>query len=431
MVFSISQTSQLAMGSDADKTQTAKIKRLEKLVEKLGAEVDQLKKAKTPTASSYTSKRDVVLKKLQQDVNQLKSQPGFGSDSWLNKFTLGGYGEMHANFTEGSGADKFDIHRLVLYVGYEFEDWIKFHSETEIEHAFVTDGAGGELVIEQAYVDFSLSQPFNIRIGRILTPLGIINKKHEPPFFNGVERPSFSKYIIPSTWSSDGIGIFGSIAEGLSYEAYIVGGLDGSEFSSKSGIRDGRMKERPGLHEPAVTGRLDYYPLSNTDSQELRIGVSGYYGEVDNGNKGSTSGIDADIHIYSADFEYSIFDFDFRGVVADIQIDGAKEIGNGTADEIFGYYLEGAYHFWPECFKTGKLKSSDAIAFVRFDDFDTQDDMPTGILENPAADRSEWTFGFSFFPTQSLVLKADYQMRDDKSDDDLADLINFGIGWAY
>ena len=49
------------------------------------------------------------------------------------------------------------------------------------------------MLIEQAAVDFLLSEPFNIRVGRVLTPLGIINKWHEPPSFNGVERPSFSK----------------------------------------------------------------------------------------------------------------------------------------------------------------------------------------------------------------------------------------------
>jgi hypothetical protein len=131
---------------------------------------------------------------------------------------LGGYGEIHASLGEGPSPDLIDIHRLVFYVGYEFADWIRLHSETEVEHAFVNKNAGGEISIEQLHVDFLLSDKVNLRIGRLLTPLGIVNRKHEPPTFNGVERPSFAKYVIPSTWSSDGVGIFGSLTPSLRYE---------------------------------------------------------------------------------------------------------------------------------------------------------------------------------------------------------------------
>jgi len=113
----------------------------------------------------------------------------------LGKLHFGGYGEMHANFIQGSESDQADLHRLVLYLGYDFTDWIRFNSETEVEHAYITDG-DGEISLEQAYVDFLLTGKFNVRVGRILTPIGIINKKHEPPTFNGVERPAFATNII-------------------------------------------------------------------------------------------------------------------------------------------------------------------------------------------------------------------------------------------
>ena len=134
---------------------------------------------------------------LAAEVKRLKEGEPEGShskglDSALGKLHFGGYGEMHANFTQGSESDQFDFHRMVLYLGYDFADWITFHSELEVEHAYVSDGSGGELSMEQAYVDFQLSPALNVRAGRILTPLGIINAKHEPTTFNGVERPSFA-----------------------------------------------------------------------------------------------------------------------------------------------------------------------------------------------------------------------------------------------
>jgi len=122
---------------------------------------------------------------------------------------------------------------------------------------------------------------------------------------------------------------------------------------------------------------------------------------------------------------------DFRGVVAHINIDGAKAIGNNVAEEIFGWYLEGAYHFMPDEWKTGKLAKSDATIFLRYDDYDTQYEMPSGIAANPAGDRTEWTFGTNFYLTPNFVIKADYQIRDDESGSDLDDLFNLGLGWAF
>lgn len=384
---------------------------------------------------------DHRIEELERKVDRLSERVGgvpgsaaLDESSWVNRFTLGGYGEMHMNFGEGSVSDQFDIHRLVLYVGHRFSDWISFHSETEIEHAFVSREGGGELSIEQAYVDFLLSDFVNVRFGRVLMPVGIINRKHEPPTFHGVERPTFDRVIVPTTWSSDGIGLFGRLGPSLKYELYGVGGLDGSGFNATSGIRDGRIKERTSLHAPAVTGRLDYFPFAARPAargQALRLGASAYYGGLDNGNEGKNPGIGGDILILSGDFEATVSAFDLRGVVAHEKIDGALDVGNGTAEEILGWYLEGAWRFWPAAWKTGKLPRSDAAMFVRYEDVNTQYRMPAGVPKNPAGDRSEWTFGLSVHLTPSLVAKADYQVRDDASGKDLDDLVNFGLGWQF
>jgi hypothetical protein len=57
--------------------------------------------------------------------------------------------------------------------------------------------------------------------------------------------------------------------------------------------------------------------------------------------------------------------------------------------------------------------------------------MPSGVTENGAGDRTEWTFGTNIYLTPNLVVKADYQIRDDDSGSDLDDLLNLGIGWAF
>lgn len=416
-------------GEPAVDPREQRIEQLERAVRELAEQIQALKRER---ADEKTERQEQVelMEELAGKLEEMDGSPLLDPASWVNKFEFGGYGEMHANFTEGDSGDQFDLHRLVLYIGYDFNEWIKFRSETEVEHAFVKD-KDGELSMEQAYVDFLLSDSLNFRVGRILTPLGIVNKTHEPPRFNGVERPLFATNIIPTTWSSDGVGIFGSVTPSLRYEAYVVGGLDGSMFTPTTGIRNGRIKERPSLNDPAVTGRVDYYPLAGLAGGSLRVGLSSYYGGLDNGDQGADPGVHGNILINSADFECSVSRFDFRGVVAHQDISNARQMGAGTASEIMGWYLEGAYHFWPEKWKTGKLERSDAVVFVRYDEADTQYKMPSGVAADPTGDRQEWTFGVSFYPTPNFVIKGDYQVRKDDAHSDPRNGFNFGAGWEF
>ena len=128
---------------------------------------------------------------------------------------------------------------------------------------------------------------------------------------------------------------------------------------------------------------------------------------------------------------YCIWDLDFRGAIAHEKIDEAEKIGGGVASEIFGWYLEAGYHFWPEAWKKGKLEKADAIAFVRYDDFDTQHRMPSGVTGDPTGDRNEWTLGLGFYFTPNFVAKADYQMWDDSTGRDPSNLFNLGVGWQF
>lgn len=380
----------------------------------------------TPDSTSELERR---IKQLEIDIQALNEKKEDAS-----RFTFGGYGDFHANFGAGDASDLFDIHRLVFYIGYDFTDWISFSTEIEIEHAFVSSSSGGELGLEQAYFDFKLYDFYNVRVGRVLIPVGIVNAKHEPPTFNGVERSNVIKRVVPSTWFSDGIGIFGTISPELTYEAYVVGGLDGSGFSATSGIRGGRLKERPSFHDPAITARLDYFPFAEREAsygQTLRVGGSVYTSGFDNSNGGGASGALGQMQLYSLDFEYSIADFDMRGELAHIFIDEDGGVGAGTAKEILGWYLEVAYHFMPDSWKEGNLSKADATVFIRYDDYNTQKDMPTGMSANLAGNRSEWTLGVNLNLTPSFVLKTDIQIREDKTSSDLPMLFNLGVGYQF
>ncbi|MCK4563305.1 MAG: hypothetical protein KAU94_01370 [Verrucomicrobia bacterium] len=374
---------------------------------------------------------------LKNDQNERSDL--FGLEEQVSKVRFGGYGEIHGNFVE-NGSSMMDIHRLVVYLGYDFTDWIRLSTEVELEHAYVTDGAGGEISIEQLYVDFLFGDAVNGRAGRILAPLGIINQYHEPTLFLGVERPGVDKYIIPTTWSLDGAGLFGSPLGWLSYQAYAVAGLEGSGFDGSNGVRKGRNKERSGLNDPAVTGRLDFFPFVDADlpaDQDLRIGLSGYYGGTDNANKGGsgTPGVENTFAMASADFEYTVSRLRFRGVVAHGSNSDAAALNAAYAtdagDEIFGWYLEGGVSVMPESWKRGKLKEADLIPFVRYEEYDTQYKMPDGYAKLGENARTEITVGINFPLSSQFVLKADYQFRYNESDSDPNNVFNLGMGWVF
>ena len=74
----------------------------------------------------------------------------------------------------------------------------------------------GEVALEQAYLDFLIKPWFNLRAGMVLSPVGIVNERHEPPSFNGVERPFVETFIIPTTWREMGMGLTGDLGPRVS-----------------------------------------------------------------------------------------------------------------------------------------------------------------------------------------------------------------------
>src|SRR6266498_5081560 len=104
--------------------------------------------------------------------------------------------------------------------------------------------------------------------------VGIVNVYHEPPSFNGVDRPDVDTFVIPSTWREPGVGIFGELAEGLRYQVFFVNGFNANGFTAESALRDGHQEAQ--LANAGVFGgvaRFDYEPILGTV-----FGVSAYGG---------------------------------------------------------------------------------------------------------------------------------------------------------
>ena len=110
----------------------------------------------------------------------------------VSGLSIGGYGEMTYNNPD-SGSSELDVQRLVILFAYKFDDRVSFFAEIEFEHV-------KEVYVEQAFLNYGVSDNFSIKGGLLLVPMGIINEYHEPTTYNGVERPSLNNKLVPTTW---------------------------------------------------------------------------------------------------------------------------------------------------------------------------------------------------------------------------------------
>ncbi|MDR0811332.1 MAG: hypothetical protein LBN23_03525, partial [Paludibacter sp.] len=162
-------------------------------------------------------------------IDTINAKPQF------SRLTLGGYGEAvmqrmfysdnpsrysypatHKDETHG----RFDLPHVVLYLGYDFGHGWRFATEIEFEHGGTgstfeiekTEAGeyekeiekGGEVNLEQFWIEKNWSSYANLRMGHIIVPVGITNQYHMPTEFFSVLRPDEAS-ILPCTWHETGI----------------------------------------------------------------------------------------------------------------------------------------------------------------------------------------------------------------------------------
>ncbi len=332
------------------------------------------------------------------------------------KTTVGGYGELHLNMEKpegGSFESILDLHRFVIFFAHRFNERFQFYSEIELEHAFVAESGGvavpGSFQIEQAFIDWRLlkgdSEALYMRAGVVLVPMGIINQWHEPPIFNGVERPQVDRVIIPTTWREGGAGIWGQPNDKFRYEFYVMGGLDASGFSGSSGLRGGRLKVTQAvLNGPAFVARAEWEPTLG-----MVLGVSPYFGLA---GPRDLANVNVKVGGISGDWRVLRKGFESRALIAYFHVsdtDALRAIPPGetlrtstVGSDLFGVYGELGYNVLHYVDTEMAL-----VPFVRVDYYDTtfqesdaEFDLPAFVIP---------TVGLSYRPIPQVVFKFDYQ----------------------
>jgi len=344
---------------------------------------------------------------------------------------ISGYMEMHLNAPiDDPEADPIlDFHRFVLIFNHSFSDRLRFVGELELEHAFVEGlEEAGEVELEQAYIDVLVKPALNFRAGMLLVPVGIINERHEPPVFNGVERPFVDTVIVPTTWFDVGAGVHGRIGSAFAYRGYVMAPLDATEFTAGEGLREGIQKgSEANIRNPAFTGRIELTP-----ARGLTIGVSGWRGD----SGFNLPRLDPSVGLFEVDGRFRRQGFEARAQFARAYIGDSARLNDALtlligvnpniARQLNGYYLEASQLF------SLRRWGHEIAVFARFEDFDTQFRMPEGYEPIPEFNRRAVTVGAGYYLDPDVVLKFDYTDQSNAATIRPAPrAINVGIGWWF
>lgn len=364
--------------------------------------------------------------------------------SW-QKFDLSGYGALnYYNYGRYDSdqyiKDKVDIERLNLYVNYHFTDWITLKTEIEFEHGgtgttmeFDTQEeagefeqeveSGGEVNLEQLYLDFAIHPAFNVKVGRFKLHLNLAQNLDKPIQYFTTGKPEMENEILPIGWYENGIQFYGDFfKKRFRYEFSITNGLNSEEFSSRNWIKRGHQKKFEMLTAEsfAFTARVDY-KLSK--SKNAYFGVGAYINDASaNRSKHDMEGISSYVKVFEAHLAYNEKNFRFNSVFlfgdlenSDIVSLNNRKLSNKlnakrtpVGKQAIGFSVEAGYNILPFLIQKSKQQ---LFPFFRYDFYDTMHAVEGSVVKKEKWNRNVYTGGLNWFLTPNIVFKAQYQSR--------------------
>jgi hypothetical protein len=393
---------------------------------------------------------------------------------------IGGYGSVRYE-TNSLTAPKpagFDFRRFVLttdatpsdrlraYVEIEFERLGEIEVERQVQRTAdgirfkeeLEGGSNGELSIEQMWGQFKFGEPFSIRVGAILPPVGRFNIAHDDDRWDVPRRSLVDRGapVLPvhSAWTELGAGVVGSAPVGatgrLDYQAYVVNGAS-LDFAVEKGLE--AAPGEPGtlalasefsLHRGPVNGeggtRAGTWRLAYSPALSSEIAVSGYHGRYTPDflapveERINAVGLDGLFRrggfALEGEFIHSDFGNTDRLASAFLQaITGPRGIApapgaEGTATEFtlkdftpsrHGFWVEARYRFWPAAWRDSVLgkgfENPQLTPLVRYERVSLRDaideiaitgrEIETG--EKQTLEQERTTIGLSYRPIPTVV----------------------------
>jgi hypothetical protein len=334
------------------------------------------------------------------DADTFPSSPVYQKPFLVKGSTVAVGGYIDLEFFAGTRST-FTQHRFVPFIAAQISDRLHLASEIEFEYG------GDEIKVEFATLDFTLVDPAVFRAGLILMPVGRFNAVHDSPAQTLTQRPLVDRYVIPTTWSEAGLGIYGDVypSENLlfSYEVYAVNGLDQGTVDVDDGVltpRSGRgSAETDNNNARGLTTRLALSPRLGFD-----FGLSGYVGNYANDGQASQSAV-----LGAVDFNMIFGPVTILGEGAILEADYPPPGGGEAKARNGGFYLEGRIHALHGAVHA--LPLSVLVPTLRVDYID-YDRNVTG------ADEEKLTFGLPWKPGPETVFKNDFILLKERAPGD-------------
>lgn len=354
------------------------------------------------------------------------------------KATIGGYADFKYGALNGPTLDNlsrnsFNQERMVPFIYADITDRVKFMTEIEFERGGTNSpGANGtnagSAQLEFAQLDYLVTEMINLRGGMILMPVGKFNLLHDSPLNDLPDRPMVDRLVIPSTWFETGVGIYGTLYPSslskLDYEFYVVNGMgcnaQGSTITDVNGTRNCRGSQSRDLNDnKGVVGRVAFSPILG-----IEIAGSSFYGQYNNKNAAGVNNQNDHIGIYALDWTLQRGPWEVIGEAAWSRIEGNQGTTLTTQgpDGMFGYYIQGNYHFMPEWLKraapTHFTDGSTFTAVVRWETVDTDTSNRSRLANGNISNQRQLerlTFGLNFRPIEDTVFKFSYMFNTQKN----------------
>lgn len=379
---------------------------------------------------------------------------------------FGGYGELllttsfyHPDITNKDPNYRethLDLSRFSLFVGTNITERISFTGEIEFEHGgtgvareveweefgeYETEiEKGGEVVLEQAFLEGKVIDGISLRAGHLLVPVGMTTMYHTPNLFSSTRRPESESQILPSIWHENGVELV--LAKGdFHARLQAVTGLDSTGFSSSRWIAGGTQRtfERPLVNDIATVMAVDYLGLPGTV-----VGASVYTSGT-NRNRPKRDLYDTEGRVVLGDVHvrYQNGPLKLRGLLLAGYLQNAAAItrANATLSSALGAsrtavgraayaaWFEAAYDVIP---LLGVPSRQRLEPFARLDLYDSM--WRAGAdFDNPLMQRRTLTAGLNYFPHPRVVTKAEFVSRWLNENRDFSrrqSELNFALGFV-
>lgn len=393
-----------------------------------------------------------------------------------SRFTIGGYGEavysrnfysdnyLRYDSPQDYKDDKhgrFDLPHVVLMLGYDFGKGWSMGMEIEFEHGGTESAVeieeheggeyeseverGGEVALEQFWIQKSFCPEFNIKLGHMVVPVGATNAHHLPTEFFGVYRPEGENTIMPCTWHETGLSIWGRAGD-WRYEAMLLPGLDSDRFNDKEWIKGGAGSPYEFKIANAMAGavRVDNYSVKG-----LRLSVSGYAGNTfSNTLKKATNAIYDNVKgtvlIGSFDFHYNDHNWVARGNFDYGHLSDAalitrynQSFSNDSpakkrpvATSAISTGVEVGYDLFGWLGKKQQEKGRKFYLFGRYEYYDSMYKTEDAVTDYEEYGRQRIAFGVNYYPMKDIVLKGEYSLGILKSKFNNEPAVSLGVAYS-